>query len=153
MISQQELKNLLYYNPFTGLFTWKVGKCIGKKAGTLLSNGYIHIKINRKPIGAHRLAWLYAHGNIPIEINHINHNKSDNKLINLEPSDRSHNMRRKSLAKNNTSKVTGIYKERNLFRAMIFDNGIVYRYSSKDFFETVCWRKSKEVELNYNVNQ
>jgi hypothetical protein len=99
-LTQERLKELLHYNPDTGLFTWKArpfknfktlknmnawnAKNAYKQAGTLEKNGYIRISIDSKDYRAHRLAWLYFYGIfIDRQIDHINHNTSDNRIINL----------------------------------------------------------------------
>lgn len=86
MITQEQLKELLDYDPDTGIFTWKVDRIAigaGRKAGWLSPRGYIYITINSRRYLAHRLVWLYAHGFLPSELDHINRDASDNRLCNL----------------------------------------------------------------------
>src|SRR6188768_2615460 len=91
MITQNELKERLDYDPETGIFRWKnpYGKAGAKElAGCINSktNGmtYIILGIHSEKYFAHRLAWLYVHGEFPLkEIDHINGNGKDNRLINL----------------------------------------------------------------------
>lgn len=88
-MDQETLKKFLYYDPDTGVFTWKVSPNkripIGSVAGSYCSNGYhIQIKINKKTYLAHRLAWLYMYGHWPTNIiDHIDNNGRNNKLSNL----------------------------------------------------------------------
>ena len=112
MITQKELKDLLHYDPETGVFTWlKSGK--GRKANGEtrgLTNGYFTIRINWRQYKAHRLAWLYVYGVWPKgQIDHINHNTTDNRIANLREVTNQENHRNMSLSKNNTSGVTGVY--------------------------------------------
>jgi hypothetical protein len=88
MLSQQELKELLDYDPETGVFKWKVDHTcnvkIGTVAGTINNNGYLYIGVNNKSYRAHRLAWLYMTGSWPKDdIDHINGCKTDNRIENL----------------------------------------------------------------------
>ena len=87
-MTQNELKEILRYDPDTGIFIWKlnVGKRLkaGQRAGSNDGRGYIHIKINGKNYKAHRLAWLYMYGQWPKKhIDHINKVKHDNRIENL----------------------------------------------------------------------
>jgi len=87
MLTQSQLKEILTYNPDTGIFTWLVASNgrirVGDIAGTT-DNGYVRIMIERTKYRAHRLAWLYVHGESPKEqIDHINHIRDDNRINNL----------------------------------------------------------------------
>jgi len=99
-LTQEKLKELLYYDQLTGVFKWKIkprqSVNIGDIAGTILKKGYISIAINRKRYQAHRLAWLYVYGVYPDQIDHQNHVRNDNRIINLTASDSYGNSRNKS---------------------------------------------------------
>ncbi len=87
ILDQKTLMNILHYDPLTGLFTWinvskYHGQLNGKNAGCM-NRGYIKIKINRFAYFAHRLAWLYVHGEFPHQIDHINRTRDDNRISNL----------------------------------------------------------------------
>ena len=68
MLTQERLKELLHYDPETGVFTWleSAGKKMnGRIAGTHASKNYISIGVSHKRYLAHRLAWLYVYGKFP----------------------------------------------------------------------------------------
>lgn len=111
MITQEELKELLNYNPDTGIFTYNKprNKCTkGKIAGTRHVNGYTHIQLNGKIYKAHRLAWLYVYGYFPECIDHINCDKDDNRIENLREATITQNNHNVKLSKNNTSGIKGV---------------------------------------------
>ncbi|SCC35176.1 HNH endonuclease [Kosakonia oryziphila] len=112
-LTQQRLKEVLKYNPLTGVFYWvnPQAYCMhaGEKAGYLDRNGYIYIKVDSVKHAAHRLAWLYMHGVLPEKfIDHKNTIRSDNRIKNLRLATRSQNMMNQLKRKNNTSGVKGI---------------------------------------------
>jgi hypothetical protein len=124
----EEMKQYLSYDPETGHFTWikvklksksKVGDIIGS-----LSRGYIGIKFNFKSYRAHRLAWLFTYGKWPTNhIDHIDGNRSNNKLSNLRDVTNQENQFNinKILAKSGYLGVSK-YKSRS-WRARIMLNG------------------------------
>lgn len=97
-MTQEELKEYLSYNSETGIFSWLVktsrGTRVWRPAGTLVSTGYIVIRINNIPYYAHRLAWLYVYGKWPDGLlDHKNQCRSDNKINNLREATSSQNQR------------------------------------------------------------
>lgn len=108
MITQERLRELLDYNPETGLFTWKqyrggtafAGSCAGRPN----KSGHIQIMVDGVRYMAHRLAWLYVNGSFPKnEIDHINRIRSDNRIANLRPASNLENAQNRSRSSNNTS--------------------------------------------------
>ncbi|PHM42378.1 HNH endonuclease [Xenorhabdus szentirmaii] len=112
-LTQRKLKDILSYDPESGLFHWRKVVSgpvkIGQIAGTKNSNGHIMISISRKRYVAHRLAWLYMTGKWPTgEIDHVNVIGSDNRWNNLRLCTRSENECNKGLRKDNTSGFKGV---------------------------------------------
>ena len=129
-ITQSRLKELLHYNPSTGIFTWikksKKSTSIGSIAGTKHNQGYWMICIARKRYLAHRLAWLYEFGVMPDKfIDHINRDKLDNRISNLRIVTRSENQQNHKKFKTNTSGASGVYwsKKTKRWNARIWVKG------------------------------
>lgn len=119
MVTQDQLKAALFYNPDTGVFIRKTssgGYMAGIEAGCVknLSNKlYRVIGINKGEYLAHRLAWLYMYGEWPRHcIDHINGNTQDNRIINLRDVTIAENNKNISGKVNSTGKVFGVaYKK------------------------------------------
>lgn len=115
ILTQSLLQKVLRYEPDTGCFYW-LAPCNrfsmvtpGQLAGTLHNRGYIVIKVYGRCYRAHRLAWLYVNGVWPNpEIDHINRNRTDNRIANLREVDHLGNMQNKGAYRNNTSGYTGV---------------------------------------------
>jgi hypothetical protein len=91
-INSERLREVLSYDAETGVFTWLAGSRMGKPAGTKNADGYIQIKIDGRLFYGHRLAWLYVHGEWPLnEVDHRNCTKSDNRIDNLRDATRTVN--------------------------------------------------------------
>jgi hypothetical protein len=111
MLTQKELKDLLIYNDKTGEFKWKVGRRKSKKGDIICTNrnGYLYGCINYKVYSLHKLAWLYTHGYLPKEIDHINGIKDDNRLVNLRPCTRVQNCQNRVDTKNKSSGIRNVH--------------------------------------------
>ena len=95
-LTQENLKEILSYDPMTGKFHWLVKPAsrtyIGDRAGSLDSNGYRVIKIAGQSYKAHRLAWFYVHGEWPmLDLDFINRYTDDNRMKNLREATKSQN--------------------------------------------------------------
>lgn len=109
-ITAARLRELLDYNPDTGIFKWRVKRGPAKPgdtAGCLCKrNGYVVICVDRKLYGAHRLAWLHVHGEWPAgEIDHRFGRRSDNRIRLLR--DASTTFNRENLRKPHRDSTSG----------------------------------------------
>lgn len=118
MVTQKRLKELFDYDPDTGVFK-RIKRVTGRKgnigdiAGSLKTNGYINIFIDRKQYLAHRLAWLYQYGEFPAQmVDHIDGDKSNNKITNLREATRNQNNYNATLSKRNKSGCKCVYKDK-----------------------------------------
>jgi len=130
MIQQREVRELLFYDPETGIFTWRErgrgwfksdgahkswnSRDAGKIAGSVHVNSkgfqLIVIRLIGRLYSAHRLAWLYMTDEpLPDEIDHINRDATDNRWYNLRASSRKQNSKNKSKYRTNTSGVSGVH--------------------------------------------
>lgn len=78
------LRDKFRYEPEAGHFYIRSGRYAGKHAGWKNNYGYWALWFFNRPSMAHRLAWLYVHGEMPKGlIDHINRCKTDNRIANL----------------------------------------------------------------------
>jgi hypothetical protein len=115
-IDCNQLREILEYQPETGLFFWKKkrnGISVGQLAGGKDRDGYIRIRIDNVKYAAHRLAWMYIHNDFPKNfIDHINGIKIDNRICNIRDVTRSENMQ--NLFKPQGRNIyIGVYKNQN----------------------------------------
>ena len=163
ILTQKQLKEFVEYDELTGIFIWikrssnrvKIGDKAGCKANTK-NNYYILIRIDSILYKAHRLAWLYIHGEYPeYDIDHINGDGLDNRIENLRSVDHSTNMKNQKMRITNTSGVTGVYWRNDCkkWEVKIGVNGKNISFGCfKDKENAVCVRKKAEYEYNFHVN-
>lgn len=107
------VREIYDYNPITGLFKRKVRTSnrikIGQIAGTENAQGYILLTVDSIRYLAHRIAWLYVHGEMPGDmIDHINGNRSDNRIDNLRQANNAENLRNRGKTASNKSGFKGV---------------------------------------------
>lgn len=129
-LTAQRLRELLNYDPETGLFTWLARPNrrirIGASVGTPKERGVLQTRIGGYLYRLHRLAWLYVYGVWPNhDIDHIDGNPSNNAIVNLRDVTRSVNLqnRREAMGHNTTSGVLGVSKAGTRWRARISVDG------------------------------
>ena len=122
-LTVERLKELVSYDPDTGIFQWAMArrKCRkGDAAGCRMTNGYIGIRIDNVLHNAHRLAWLYTHGVWPTDqIDHVNNDRADNRLVNLREATNIANSHNRRKSTRNTSGFTGVRRENSKWQASI----------------------------------
>ncbi len=133
-LSAEYVRSILEYDPVTGVFRWKWRVSLspawsvrwaGRAAGFTV-RGHTQIQIGGSNFYAHRLAWLHVHGEWPPEqVDHINGDRSDNRLANLRLANNSENGCNKSMQRNNTSGAVGVtfHPQTGKWRARINKNG------------------------------
>lgn len=113
----ERLREVLDYDPETGVFTWKCREGVlkerntqfaGKRAGYRLPHGYRRITVDKVKYYEHRLVWLYVYGAWPMQIDHINMVRDDNRIANLRLATTSQNMANQKSPKHNTSGFKGV---------------------------------------------
>ena len=163
---------ILNYDSMTGLFVWKERPpslfANPKKAGswnvqfagqpaftTPNGNGYLCGYINYQKLYAHRVAWKIVHDEEADHIDHINGDRSDNRICNLVAANITANNRNSTRRSDNTSGVTGVGwdSQVNKWHARITVRGVIVnlgRFNS--FNEAVIARKAAERVHNYHPN-
>lgn len=114
------------YNPATGLLHWKRDRSnvkAGSRAGNPIGNrGYVAFHFNGRKHYAHRVAWLLARGPIPAgcDIDHINGDRSDNRIDNLRLATRGQNLCN-GRARGKASRFKGVsyHAQRGRWRAFV----------------------------------
>jgi len=124
------LREILDYDPISGDLTWKVKKANrithGMKAGCVDKNGYLRVTINYKLLMVHRIIWALHYGDWPHgDIDHINHNRADNRLCNLRNVTRQENLKNISLSNKNKSGHIGIRERKKLGKETVYEANIV----------------------------
>lgn len=161
MLTQQTLKEYLHYNPNTGIFVrikdpYRNPNAIGNIAGGLTNNGYIDIRIKGKKYPAHHLAWMYMYGDFSQKhTDHINHDKTDNRISNLREVSILENTQNRSKRKDNKSGFTGIIwkAERNKwFTYITVNKKKLYLGIFTELENAIAVRKQAEIDYGFHCN-
>jgi hypothetical protein len=135
-LTAQRLRELLHYDPVTGVFTRETAR--GRKiVGTPHNKGYRVLRVNGTLYLAHRIAWLYMTGQWPeAQIDHINGVRDCNKWLNLRQATPAQNQQNRGVDRNNKSGHPGVswYEPGKKWRARITASG---REISIGYFDSV----------------
>lgn len=174
-LTQDILKELIHYDPDTGIFNWKERdiRWFGNKqahsrwnkrytnteSGHILSirnKNYRYIRINYKAYLAHRLAFFYMTGEWPTEIDHDDQDSLNNKWENLKEVSHQQNSKNRTLRINNKTGVNGVSfcNTTNKYIAHIVDETGHHKTlgRSPDIHEMISLRKKAETKYNYHPN-
>lgn len=168
--SIEMLRQLLDYDPATGVLTWKprplemfagdVRICgtwntryAGKPALSHVdAHGYRIGAIHGTNYLAHRVVWKMVHGADPSgEIDHINGDRADNHIDNLRDVSKSGNQRNAARRKDNQSGTTGVYWHKVAGKwAATIGNKSIGIFDSKD--EAIFARTTAQEMAGYHEN-
>lgn len=141
--SQSELLSLFDYRD--GVLYWKNARGkktkAGDKAGSFCNTlKYCRITIDKRIYRLHRVIWKMLKGYDPIDLDHINRVKHDNRIENLREVTQSQNLCNRGLFKNNTSGITGVsfHSKSNKWRVRIHYKKICTQLGVYDDYELAC---------------
>lgn len=151
-LTQEFLRSILSYNPETGELT-RISTprkdLVGKRADHVnQALGYRVVGIGSdRTFWAHRVIFMMVYGRWPVQVDHINGDRSDNRLCNLREASKAENMRNRGPQKNNTSGVPGVYWATRLEKwtaGIKVDRRKIWLGNFDSFDEAVAARKSAE---------
>jgi len=160
-LSQSTLKQWVSYDATTGKFNWlqKPAKqiAIGAEAGcSNTGHGYVSIRILGTLYLAHRLAFLYMTGSMPVQVDHDDHNRQNNIWSNLKASSDKQNRKNQSLRKDNTSGHLGVSwnKIKRKWEAYARDTNGIRKFLGyfTDKVDAIAAREAANIKYNYHVN-
>lgn len=153
------IRELIRYEPETGMFYWlkyRGGNAKpGRVAGTTNAAGYVQITVNCKLYYAHRLAWLFSHGEMPdFEIDHRDGDPSNNRISNLRPATASQQKFNTKIRKNSSTGVKGVSydSQRGKFMARVKTEGVYVlrkRFDSLEEAETAVRNTRKSSHQDF----
>jgi hypothetical protein len=120
------------------------------------SGGYYVVRVDGRCYYQHRVIWFIQYGEWPRgDLDHINHNRADNRIENLREATPRENSRNKKMPADNTSGITGVcwHRQSNRWLARINNNTgkrVTKYFKAKS--DAVQWRSEKEIELGYHKN-
>jgi HNH endonuclease len=145
LIQQIDVKKDFDYDDKSGILQWSKVKVdankrlIGRFAGHLGKDGYLLVNFRGCKVAAHQLVWIWNFGNLPNGcIDHINGDKTDNRIVNLR--DVTHKVNNENKHKARADSGTGVMgvflqnSKRNPYRSVIKTNG---RSISLGVFKTI----------------
>ena len=158
MITQERLRELVSYDPEMGNLIWKIdiGKArVGAHVGCKRPDGYMATHYGGKNYRVHRLVWLYHYGELPtLHIDHIDGDRSNNRLANLRLATRSQNMFNRGATRRNKTGLKGVtvHMQRPGYFARIQRDGKVkhlgYFLTAEEAHEAYC-KAAREIHGDF----
>lgn len=174
--TQAQLRQLLDYDPETGALTWKRREpsmfrdgaktaahiCAGwntRYAGTPAleahdTQGYKRGDVLGTGFLAHRVIWMWVNGYWPEQVDHINGDRKDNRIVNLREVSNAVNGKNRRLNSNNKSGISGVRRHSGgQWEAKIKIGGKMLRLGLFDTIEQAAEaRRRAEVEYDFHPN-
>lgn len=139
---EEYVRTHFHYDSTTGKITRDDRK---NSNGSIDKDGYLILKIKKNQFKAHRIAWFLYYGVMPtMELDHINHDRLDNRICNLREVSRADNNRNERWKENAVTGVRGVHYDSKtkglLARYTTRICGKAYRFRTLE--EAVEFRKS-----------
>ncbi|WP_017903577.1 HNH endonuclease signature motif containing protein [Pseudomonas asplenii] len=127
------------------------------KAGSICGGvngwGYVHFQYQGHTYKAHRVIWLCVYGNWPGELDHINGNRSDNRIENLREVSRQENLRNQKVRTNSSTGAMGVTREGRKWRARIrVDGAFIHLGYFDSIDEAVAARRAANIKYGFHEN-
>lgn len=157
-LDQALVKKFFDYNPIIGELSRRLptaNNYVGEVVGTLKNTGYLSVGLGNKEYLVHRLIWLYMKGYLPDQVDHIDHNRTNNAWSNLREVNNTENAKNTSVSVNSTTKITGVsfMKSRNKYRATIMVNRKqIHLGLFENINDAIKARKDAEIKHGFHAN-
>ena len=118
----ERVREILNYDPDSGVFTWKVRRAAnampGQIAGVVNGNRYRYISIDNAKYLAHRLAWLHFYGVDPLDldIDHKDRDSLNNSIENLRLATDQQNLWNTAKRSDSSSPYKGVHFQKRIKR-------------------------------------
>lgn len=111
-IALERVREVLRYEPESGLLFWQVSLSNRAKAGAVAGykSDYVRVNVDGRSYKAHRLIWFMVTGIWPVEVDHGDGDGTNNRWTNLK--DCTHAQNHQNLCRvrrNNPTGLTGAY--------------------------------------------
>jgi hypothetical protein len=170
-------ERIIEYDPETGTLLWKTRSpesftCknverkrvaarwnknrAGKQAGIVNPRGYRVICVEARTYSAHRIAFALMTGGWPdSQVDHINHQKDDNRWVNLRAATPTENARNRPIPDDNTSGAIGVHfhNPSGKYHARITDHGKrIHLGTFASVAEAAAARSTANLAYDYHPN-
>ena len=162
MIAFEKANELFRYDSETGLLIRRVTTGnnrfhAGTAAGCSSPDGYLRVRVDKVLYQVHRVCYLLAYGSLPddMQVDHINHDRLDNRWINLREVNNTTNIKNCSLSSNSTTKINGVnlIKSTNKYRAYITVNKKQIHLGVFDNInDAIAARKQADIDYGFHAN-
>jgi len=155
--TQTDLLEIFEYDPLSGDLRHRLDTLRGRQ-GDLATykhgQGYLSVSVGGKELLAHRVIWFMKTGCWPLQVDHIDHDRTNNRWSNLREVLPRENQTNMSQKRSNTSGVTGVRMlPSGKYSAYIMGNRKQISLGScDDLDDAKAARKAAEARYGFHAN-